>query len=72
MASKAEIQFVDIMRTCANYRKQQEITQLEVADSLNLYQQDISKMERCKHIPTMVKFLEYLDSIGLTIVLKKI
>ena len=72
MTTKYELQYIDMMRKCKNYRKAQNITQIEVADCMNVYQQDICRMENCSNIPSVIKFLEYLDAIGLKIVLKEV
>ena len=72
MTTKYELQYIDMMRKCKNYRKAQNITQSEVADGMNVYQQDICRMENLKTIPNVIKFLENLDSIGLKIVLKEV
>ena len=72
MTTKYELQYIDMIRKCKNYRKSQNITQLEVADGMKVYQQDICKMENLKTIPNVIKFLEYLDAIGLKIVLKEV
>lgn len=72
MATKYELQYIDMMRKCKNYRKGQKITQTEVAESMKVYQQDICKMENYGNIPNVIKFMEYLDSIGLKIVLKEV
>ena len=72
MTTKYELQYIDMMRKCKRYRKAQKITQTEVADSMHVYQQDVCRMENLKTIPNVIKFLEYLDSIGLKIVLKEV
>ena len=72
MPTKYELQYIDMMLKCRNYRKCQKITQSEVADGMNVYQQDICRMENCSSIPSVIKFIEYLDSIGLKIVLKEV
>ena len=72
MTTKYELQYIDMIRKCKSYRKSQGITQTEVADSMHVYQQDICKMETCRTIPNVIKFLEYLDSIGLKIVLNEV
>ena len=72
MTTKYELQYIDMMLKCKSYRKCQKITQSEVADGMNVYQQDICRMEKCSNIPNVIKFLEYLDSIGLKIVLKEV
>ena len=72
MPTKYELQYIDMIRKCRNYRKAQKITQSEVADGMKVYQQDICRMENLKTIPNVIKFLEYLDSIGLKIVLKEV
>ena len=72
MTAKYELQYIDMMRKCKSYRKAQKITQTEVADGMNVYQQDICKMETYSNIPNVIKFMEYLDSIGLKIVLKEV
>ena len=72
MTTKYELQYIDMMLECKNYRKAQNITQSEVADGMKVYQQDICRMEKCSNIPNVIKFLEYLDSIGLKIVLKEV
>ena len=72
MTTKYELQYIDMMLKCKNYRKSQGITQSEVAEGMHVYQQDICKMEKCSNIPNVIKFIEYLDSIGLKIVLKEV
>ncbi len=72
MISKAEQEYVRIIGECTRHRKLQGITQANVGESMGIYQQDICKMETCRHIPNMVKFLEYLDSIGLKVELKEV
>ena len=72
MTTKYELQYIDMMRKCKSYRKAQKITQTEVADGMHVYQQDICRIENLKTIPNVIKFLEYLDSIGLKIVLKEV
>ena len=72
MPTKYELQSIDMMRKCKNYRKAQNITQSEVADGMKVYQQDICKMENLKTIQNVIKFLEYLDALGLKIVLKEV
>ena len=72
MTTKYELQYIDMMRKCKNYRKSQKITQSEIADSIKIYQQDVCKMENYRTIPNVIKFMEYLDSIGLKIVLKEV
>ena len=72
MPTKYELWYIDMMRQCKNYRKAQNITQSEVADGMQIYQQDVCRMENCSNIPSVIKFMEYLDSIGLKIVLKEV
>ena len=72
MTTKYELWYIDMIRKCKNYRKEQKITQSEVADGMKIYQQDVCRMENYKTIPNVIKFLEYLDSIGLEIVLKEV
>ena len=72
MPTKYELWYIDMMRQCKNYRKAQDITQSEVADGMKIYQQDVCRMENCSNIPSVIKFLEYLDAIGLKIVLKEV
>ena len=72
MTTKYELQYIDMIRKCKNYRKEQKITQTEVAEGMHVYQQDICKMEKCSTIPNVIKFIEYLDTIGLKIVLKEV
>ena len=72
MTTKYELWYMDMMLKCKNYRKCQKITQSEVADGMKVYQQDICRMENCSNIPSVIKFLEYLDAIGLKIELKEV
>ena len=72
MPTKYELWYIDMMRQCRNYRKCQKITQSEVADGMHVYQQDVCKMENCSNIPSVIKFMEYLDALGLKIVLKEV
>lgn len=72
MPTKYELWYIDMMLKCRNYRKCQKITQSEVADGMHVYQQDVCKIENFKTIPNVIKFLEYLDSIGLKISLEEV
>ena len=72
MTTKYELQYIDMMLKCKNYRKAQNITQSEVADGMHVYQQDICKIENLKTIPNVIKFLEYLDAVGLKIELTEV
>ena len=72
MTTKYELQYIDMIRKCKSYRKGQGITQAEVAEGMHVYQQDICRMEKCSNIPSVTKFMEYLDSIGLKLVLKEV
>ena len=72
MPTKYELWYIDMMRKCKSYRKAQKITQTEVADGMKVYQQDICRMENCSNIPSVIKFMEYLDALGLKIVLKEV
>ena len=72
MTNKYELWYIDMMMKCKSYRKAQKITQPEGADGMKVYQQDICRMENCSNIPSVIKFLEYLDAIGLKIVLKEV
>ena len=72
MPTKYELWYIDMMRQCKNYRKCQKITQSEVADGMHVYQQDVCRMENCSNIPSVIKFLEYLDAIGLKISLEEV
>ena len=72
MTTKYELQYIDMIRKCKNYRKAQNITQIEVADGMHVYQQDICRIEKCSNIPSVIKFMEYLDAIGLKIELTEV
>ena len=72
MTTKYELQYIDMMRKCKSYRKAQKITQTEVADGMHVYQQDVCRMENGSNIPSVIKFLEYLDAIGLKISLEEV
>ena len=72
MTTKYELWYIDMMLKCKNYRKCQKITQSEVADGMHVYQQDICRMENCSNIPSVIKFLEYLDAVGLKISLEEV
>ena len=72
MTTKYELQYIDMMRKCKSYRKAQKITQTEVADGMRVYQQDVCRIENFKTIPSVIKFMEYLDAIGLKISLKEV
>ena len=72
MPTKYELQYIDMMLKCKIYRKAQKITQSEVADGMHVYQQDVCRMEKCSNIPNVIKFMEYLDSIGLKISLEEV
>ena len=72
MTTKYELWYIDMILKCKNYRKAQNITQIEVADGMHVYQQDVCRMENCSNIPSVIKFLEYLDAIGLKISLEEV
>ena len=72
MPTKYELQYIDMLLKCKNYRKAQKITQTEVADGMHVYQQDICKIENGSNIPSVIKFMEYLDAIGLKISLEEV
>ena len=72
MPTKYELWYIDMMLKCKSYRKAQKITQSEVADGMHVYQQDICRMENCSNIPSVIKFMEYLDSKGLKISLEEV
>jgi transcriptional regulator with XRE-family HTH domain len=52
-------------------RKEQGLTQQELADMVGVKQQVISRFEREKHIPTLDNFLKILDGVGLELKLEK-
>ena len=43
-----------------------------VSDIMDCQQQEVSKLERGDNIPTLEKFLKYIDAIGLKIELKEV
>ncbi|MGI5823156.1 MAG: helix-turn-helix transcriptional regulator [Dethiobacteria bacterium] len=60
-----------LIREVVKARKEQGLTQQELADMVGVKQQVISRFEREKHIPTLDNFLKILDGVGLELKLEK-
>ncbi len=60
-----------LIREVVKARKEQGLTQQELADRVGVQQQVISRFEREKHIPTLDNFLKILDGVGLELKLEK-
>ena len=61
-----------ILDECKDVRKEQGLSQMVVADVMDCQQQEVSKLERGDNIPTLKKFLKYIDAIGLKLELKEV
>jgi len=60
-----------LIREIVKARKEQGLTQQELAEMVGVKQQVISRFEREKHIPTLDNFLKILDGVGLELKLEK-
>ena len=60
-----------LIREIVKARKEQGLTQQELAEKVGVKQQVISRIEREKHIPTLDNFLKILDGVGLELKLEK-
>ena len=60
-----------LIREVVKARKEQGLTQQELAEMVGVKQQVISRFEREKHIPTLDNFLKILDGVGLVLKLEK-
>jgi ribosome-binding protein aMBF1 (putative translation factor) len=60
-----------LIREVVKARKEQGLTQQELAEMVGVKQQVISRFEREKHIPTLDNFLKILDGVGLELKLEK-
>lgn len=60
-----------LIREIVKARKEQGLTQQELAERVGVKQQVISRFEREKHIPTLDNFLKILDGVGLELKLEK-
>ena len=60
-----------LIREIVKARKDQGLTQQELAELIGVKQQVISRFEREKHIPTLDNFLKILDGVGLELKLEK-
>lgn len=69
---KYNLEVAKILEECRDYRKEQGLSQMFVADVMDCQQQEVSKLERGDNIPTLKKFLKYIDSIGLKMELKEV
>lgn len=63
--TRYEQEYDKILKQCVKVRKEQKITQHELADMILSCQAEITKIERMRTIPGVLKFMEYLDAIGL-------
>lgn len=61
-----------ILGECKDFRKEQRLSQMFVADIMDCQQQEVSKLESGANIPTLKKFLKYIDAIGLKMELKEV
>lgn len=61
-----------ILEECRDFRKEQKLSQMFIADIMGCQQQEVSKLESGANIPTLKKFLKYIDSIGLKMELKEV
>lgn len=60
-----------LIREVVKARKEQGLTQQELAEMVGVKQQVISRFEREKHIPTLDNFLRILNGVGLELKLEK-
>lgn len=61
-----------ILEECKDFRKEQRLSQMFVADIMDCQQQEVSKLESGANVPTLKKFLKYIDAIGLKMELKEV
>jgi HTH-type transcriptional regulator / antitoxin HipB len=63
-----EYQFI---KELINFRKQANITQVELAKRSGLTQQMVSKLETYDRVPTLNTLLKYIDCLGLKLKLER-
>ena len=72
LEDKYNKELAKILEECKDFRKEQGLSQMFVADIMDCQQQEVSKLERGDNIPTLKKFLKYIDAIGLKMELKEV
>lgn len=69
---KYNLELAKILEECRDFRKDQGLSQMFIADIMGCQQQEVSKLETGENIPTLKKFLKYIDAIGLKLELKEV
>ena len=69
---KYNLELAKILEECRDFRKYQGLSQMFIADIMGCQQQEVSKLETGDNIPTLKKFLKYIDAIGLKLELKEV
>lgn len=69
---KYNLELAKILEECRGFRKNQGLSQMFIADIMGCQQQEVSKLETGDNIPTLKKFLKYIDAIGLKLELKEV
>lgn len=61
-----------LLENVKKMRKELGVTQPDIAQKTGLSQQNISRMEKAGHSPTLRNFIRYLSGVGLEIEIKKV
>lgn len=61
----------ELIRLVVEARKSSGMTQQNLAESVGMSQQEISRFEREKHIPKLSNFIRILDALGLELKIEK-
>ena len=72
LEEKYNKELAKILKECKDFRKEQGLSQMFIADIMDCQQQEVSKLERGDTVPTLKKFLKYIDAIGLKLELKEV
>lgn len=61
----------DLIKEAIKLRKEMNLTQKDISETTGMPQQEVSRMEKLGHSPTLKNFIKYLDAIGLDIKITK-
>jgi DNA-binding XRE family transcriptional regulator len=61
----------DLIKQAIQLRKEQGLTQSDIAQEAEMTQQVVSRMEKLGHSPTLRNFIKYIDALGLDIKIVK-
>lgn len=59
--------YIIIVSTMRNIRKELNITQDDLAQRLNVQQSFVSKVENCERRLDVIEFLSWIDALGISI-----